>query len=323
MLYTKDVKMKSSIITEVNNMWDKIQIFGPVALWRPGIIIISLAIALLYYLFTGPLKHKAGLKEAPSRKQKTMFYIAVILFYAIKGSPLYLLSHIVLMAHMFQMAVFYFIIPILVIKGIPELWWRKVFNVKILGNILRFITKPLIAILVFNSAFSLYHMPFVLDFSKTNLFIHWAITLWIFFASMCMWWPLLTPIKEQDTMRPLLKILYIFGNGLLITPACALIIFASNPLYATYSQPDAFMKALELCVPADVLQGMNLGGPQIFLNMPLVYDQQAAGILMKVLQEVIFGIVLASVFFKWFRSENKGNDPIPAHLHETNVPQYE
>ncbi|MGM8214351.1 cytochrome c oxidase assembly factor CtaG [Bacillaceae bacterium W0354] len=302
-------------------MWDKIQIFGVHALWKPEIIFVTIVLALLYYLFTGPLKHVTGLEEEPPRKQKFIFYLALLLFYGIKGSPMYLLSHIVLMAHMVQMAVFYFIIPILVIKGIPELWWRKIFNLKIVGSILRLLTKPLIAILFFNLCFSLYHIPAVLDYSKTGLFVHWFIALFIFFAAMCMWWPLMTPIKEQDTIKPLYKIFYVFANGLLITPACALIIFSGEPLYATYSEPDAFMTAMQLCVPLEVLQGMNLGGPQIFLKMPLLYDQQAAGILMKVLQEIIFISVLTTIFYKWFKSENTGIDPIPTQ--DTNVPQYE
>ncbi|RPF56111.1 cytochrome c oxidase assembly factor CtaG [Aquisalibacillus elongatus] len=302
-------------------MWDKIQIFGLEALWNPDIIVITIILGLLYYLFTGPLKHKAGLEETTTRKQKVSVYTALILFYAVKGSPLYLLSHIVLMAHMVQMAVFYLMVPILIIRGLPEVWWRKIFDISGIKHVLNILTKPLIAILFFNTVFSLYHLPVILDFSKTNNLIHWSITLFILFAAFCMWWPLLTPIKEQDTLKPLYKIMYVFANGMLITPACALIIFANDPLYATYSEPDAFMQAMALCVPIDVLQGIDLGGPQLFLNMPLVYDQQAAGIIMKVLQEVIYGGVLARVFFNWYDSENTGVDPMPTQQNLT--PNYE
>ncbi|PKR78508.1 cytochrome c oxidase assembly factor CtaG [Halalkalibacillus sediminis] len=293
-------------------MWDKIQIFGFRALWSPEILLIALILATLYFLFTGPYKHKTGLSEAPSRKQNIYVYTAIALFYIVKGSPLYLLSHIVFMAHMVQMAFFFLVVPILLIKGLPEVWWRKIFATKGLRHVLNLLTKPVIAVLFFNTVFSLYHLPSILDFSKTSNMIHWSVTLFIFFAAFCMWWPLLTPFKDKVLIQPLYKIFYIFANGLLITPACVLIIFADSPLYATYSEPDAFMTALALCVPAGVLQGMNLGGPQIFLNMPLVYDQQAAGIIMKIMQEVIYGAVLANMFYKWFQSENRGIDPLPS-----------
>ncbi|GAA0460394.1 cytochrome c oxidase assembly factor CtaG [Alkalibacillus silvisoli] len=295
-------------------MWDKIQIFGFRALWSPEIILITALLILLYYLFTGPLKHKAGLTEEPSRSQKISMYSALIIFYIIKGSPVYLLSHIVIMAHMAQMAVFYLLVPILVIKGIPVEWWKKVFNAPILKNFLKLFTKPLLAVLLFNVLFSLYHVPFVLDFTKTSNLVHWPVTLILFMFAFFMWWPLFTPIKEQQIMKPLFKILYIFGAGMLLTPACALIIFADTPLYATYSEPDAFMTAMALCVPTSVLDGMSFGGPQVFLNMPLVYDQQAGGIIMKVSQELLYGGFLARIFYNWFKSEDRGVDPLPQEM---------
>ncbi|WP_027963077.1 cytochrome c oxidase assembly factor CtaG [Halalkalibacillus halophilus] len=294
-------------------MWDKIQIFGFRALWSPEIIIITVVLALLYFLFTGPLKHKAGLSEGPTKVQQIQVYSALILFYIIKGSPMYLLSHIVLMAHMGQMAIFYLVIPVLIIKGLPEIWWRKIFNVSGLKHVLNLMTKPLIATLTFNGLFSIYHIPTILDFSKTSNWYHWPLMLIILFAAFLFWWPLLTPFKEKVLMKPLYKVLYIFGSGMLITPACALIIFANEPLYATYSEPDAFMTAMALCVPTSVLSGMNLGGPQVFLNMPLLYDQAAAGIIMKVGQEFIYGVILARVFYGWYHSESsRGIDPLPS-----------
>ncbi|TFB23327.1 cytochrome c oxidase assembly factor CtaG [Filobacillus milosensis] len=302
-------------------MWDKIQIFGFEALWSPEIIIITIILGLLYYLFTGPFKHKSGLTVAPTRRQQIYVYSALILFYIVKGSPIYLMSHIVLMAHMVQMAIFYLVVPILLIKGLPKEWWRKIFNLRGFRHVLNILTKPLIAIIFFNATFSLYHLPAILDFSKTDNLVHWSITLFILFAAFCMWWPLITPLEEQEYIKPLYKIIYIFANGMLITPACALIIFADTPLYATYSEPDAFMAAMSLCVPADVLQGMNLGGPQLFLKIPLVYDQQAAGIIMKVLQELIYGGVLAHVFYNWYNKENRGTDPLPTQQNLT--PNYE
>ncbi|GEN44780.1 cytochrome c oxidase assembly factor CtaG [Alkalibacillus haloalkaliphilus] len=296
-------------------MWDKIQIFGFRALWNPEIIIITLLLILLYYLFTGPLKHKAGLSEGPTKGQKISMYSAIILFYITKGSPVYLLSHIILMAHMAQMAVFYLLVPILVIRGIPLEWWKKVFTTPIVGHFFKLFTRPILALVSFNVMFSLYHVPFVLDFTKTSNLIHWPVTLLLFILAFCMWWPIFTPIKEQMVVKPLFKILYIYGAGMLLTPACALIIFADTPLYATYSEPDAFMTALALCVPPGILDGMNFGGPQVFMNIPLVYDQQAAGIIMKVAQEFIYGAIIARIFYGWFRSERKrGIDPLPQDL---------
>ncbi|WP_411955361.1 cytochrome c oxidase assembly factor CtaG [Alkalibacillus sp. S2W] len=298
-------------------MWDKIQIFGFQALWNPEIIIITLTLVILYYLFTGPLKHKAGLSEAPTKKQKVSMYSALAIFYLVKGSPVYLMSHIMLMAHMGQMAILYLLTPILIIKGIPKEWWSKVFNASGLRHVLSLFTRPLMALVMFNLLFSIYHIPLILDFTKSHITVHWAVTLLLLIFALFMWWPIFGPLEKRVEIKPLFKLLYIFGAGMLLTPACALIIFADTPLYATYSQPDAFMQALALCVPPSVLSGMNLGGPQVFLNMELVSDQQAAGIIMKVSQELLYGGILARLFYNWFQSENqRGIDPLPQDLEQ-------
>ncbi|MET3682019.1 putative membrane protein [Alkalibacillus flavidus] len=295
-------------------MWDKIQIFGFRAMWNPEIIAITVILIVLFYLFTGPLKHKAGLTEEPTRGQKASVYSALVIFYLLKGSPIYLLSHIVLMAHMAQMAVLYLIVPILIIRGIPEQWWQKLFDITGLKHVLNLFTRPLVALVMFNLLFSFYHIPMILDFTKSSTPVHWAVTLLLLVFALFMWWPIFGPLEKRVELKPLFKVLYIFGAGILLTPACALIIFADTPLYATYSEPDAFMQALQLCVPAGVLEGMNLGGPQVFLDMPLVYDQQAAGIIMKVSQEFIYGALLARIFYAWYNSENYGIDPLPQDL---------
>ncbi|MCP8616639.1 cytochrome c oxidase assembly factor CtaG [Salirhabdus salicampi] len=293
-------------------MWSKLQIFGFRALWSPYFLLYVLFIAIAYYLITGPLRQKfGGNVEKPTVKQQVSFYFGLFLLYVMKGSPIDLMSHILLMAHMIQMAFYYLVFPILIIRGIPTWVWQKVFRIKGLSAILRLFTKPLIAVLVFNGLFSIYHIPAILDYSKSHEIVHAIFSIILLFAAFCMWWPLFTPIKEQQTMKPLFKILYIFGNGVLITPACGLIMFSSMPLYATYSDAQAWINALSLCVPVDVLQGITLSGPELFSDITTLHDQQAGGIIMKVLQEFIYGGILAKVFYSWFHSENRGIDPIP------------
>ncbi len=114
-------------------------------------------------------------------------------------------------------------------------------------------------------------------------------------------------------MQPLLKIGYIFANSVLITPACALIIFAPEPLYATYTQGGAWMQAMSLCVPGNVLQGLapGLTGPEMFTPISTLEDQQLGGIIMKIMQEFTYGAILAVVIFSWFRGESNKIDPLP------------
>lgn len=74
-------------------------------------------------------------------------------------------------------------------------------------------------------------------------------------------------------------------------------------MYHTYSDPKVWMEALQLCVPPATLSTLNLSGPEMFNSMPLIQDQQLGGVLMKIIQEIVYGTVLAQVFFKWYRQD--------------------
>ncbi|WP_082234290.1 cytochrome c oxidase assembly factor CtaG [Halobacillus massiliensis] len=295
-------------------MWLELQIFGFRALWSPYYLLFVLLISAFYFYITGP-KRKTG-EKPPTMGQQVYFYSGMLLLYIIKGSPVDLMSHIMFTAHMTQMALYYLLFPILVIKGTPKWIWEKVFYAPVLKPILKVLTTPLISLVLFNGLFSLYHMPVVFDYAKSNEIAHAVITTFILFTAFVMWWSVFSPIKEYDRLSPILKIGFIFANGVLITPACGLIIFAEVPLYATFTESGAWMQAMTLCVPPDVLSGLSgsLSGPEYFTPMPLMEDQQLGGIIMKITQEIIFGILIARIFFGWFNRESDRIDPLPANM---------
>jgi putative membrane protein len=289
-------------------MWQDLQIFGFRALWSPYYALFIAVLAFVYFIF---FINRKDDKQA-TIEQRTYFYLGMLLLYLIKGSPIDLLSHIMFTSHMVQMALYYLVFPILIIKGLPKWVWVKVFELPILKQVLALLTKPLIAIILFNGLFSFYHIPLIFDFAKGNEMAHAVITSTILIAAFIMWWPIFTPIQKMNTLSPLLKIGYMVANGVLITPACALIIFASTGLYDTYGASGGWIDALALCVPTDVLSGLTLTGPEMFSPFGLVEDQQLGGILMKITQEIIYGILLARIFFPWFRNGADKIDPLPA-----------
>ncbi|MDY0408076.1 cytochrome c oxidase assembly factor CtaG [Paracerasibacillus soli] len=240
-------------------MWLELQVFGFRALWSPYFFTFVVCLGIAYYLITGPYRHKFGGNAKPTIGQQVAFYLALVLLYILKGSPIDLLTHIMLSFHMAQMALLYLIFPILIIKGLPVWIWEKVVLNSVLYPFFNFVSNPIISILSFNGLFSLYHMPAIFDFTKSSIIAHTASTIILLIAAFIMWFPVMSPLKEFDRLKPLVKIFYVFGNGVLITPACALIIFSDVPLFAAYSATGAWVQALSLCVPGDVLAGMNFG----------------------------------------------------------------
>ncbi|NMD71958.1 cytochrome c oxidase assembly factor CtaG [Bacillus sp. DNRA2] len=284
-----------------------LDVFGFRALWSPYFLIALIAILVGFFLITVTFQDKFSNSEKLTKKEGILFTTAMVLLYAIKGSPLDLMGHLMFYAHMIQMAMLYLVIAPIFIVGIPNWIWRKVLNNRMVKPLFQFFTRPLIALILFNGMFSFYHVPLIFDVIKTNMWMHAGYTSILFVVALFMWWPLVNKVEEYQTLSGLKKIGYIFADGILITPACALIIFADSPMYATFSDPNAWMQALQLCVPSTTLASLDLSGPEMFNSLSLIDDQQLGGVLMKIIQEVVYGVVLAQVFFSWYKKDKSEN----------------
>lgn len=301
-------------------MWLDLQIFGFRALWSPYFLTFILCITVAYFLITGPMRHRFGKNlTVPTKNQQLFFYSGMLLLYLVKGAPVDVLAHIMMSAHMIQMAILYFIIPIFIIRGLPEWMLRKFIALPIVKPIFKIVTQPIIALAVFNSFFAMYHLPLIFDFTKSHQVIHIIVTLFLFVTAFFMWWPIVTPLKEHNKLQPLLKMAYLLGSILMVSIACALIIFATVPLFNAYSSQGAWVQSLSLCVPTDVLNGLSgeLSGPEMFSPLDAQEDQQLGGIIMMFLQQIIYGVVLGWIFFTWFSKKNMEIDPLPNSLSET------
>lgn len=303
-------------------MWLNLQIFGFKALWSPYFFLFLVGLGCLYFLITGPYRHKFGVSDKPTINQQVLFYLGLVLLYILKGSPVDLLSHIMFSAHMFQTALLYFVFPFLMIKGIPNWLWKRIVNVRGLNPILRFFTKPLIALLFFSSFLALYHMPAIFDFTKSSLIVHGSSTVIILLAAFFMWWVVIPPHKEYEVVTPFVKMLYLMGSAAIITVACALIIFAGSPMYMAYSAEGTWIQAMSLCVPGDVLTGLagDISGPEMFSPLSTIHDQQLGGAIMMVVQQVVYVITIGIIFYtEWFTKDNMSIDSMPTNQEpETN-----
>lgn len=287
-----------------------ISIFGFQALWSPYLFGCLLLVTAFYFLLTVTWRKKFKLSEPLKKSEAAYFVLGIISFYIIKGSPIDLLGHIMFTMHMTQMAFLLLLVPIFFIKGIPWWVWKVIVETPVMRTIFKIFTKPLVSIIVFIGLFSVYHLPSVFDTIKLNETYHLAYTAILFISAIFMYWPLLNNVDGQHEMKNMTKLAYIASNAVLITPACALIIFASSPMYGTYSDSDMWLKAMELCVPSSTLSGLTLSGPELFSSMDLLSDQQVGGVLMKIIQEIIFGVILFKIFRKWWSTERSNQQEI-------------
>jgi len=287
-------------------------------LWSPLFLAAMLLLTAGYFVLIGPLSSRfADPAPVPLRK-RVLFVFGMLALYLAQGGPVSLLGHMMFSFHMVSMALSYLVAVPLIMLGIPEWLWRAALRVNPLRG-LSFLSQPVVAALLFNGLFSLYHIPVIHDYVMLHFAVHRLYYAVLFLTSALMWWTLINPLPEHRMASGLGKIGYIFLNMVLLTPACGLIIFAGEPLYATYSDPETWARAMGYCVsgdPAALLRAF--GGPAFFGIMSPKVDQQVGGIAMKFIQEFIFASMLGFVFYQWYKKENGHDDtevsPPPSDL---------
>jgi putative membrane protein len=247
-------------------------------LLSPGVILFTLVIAAGYLFLTGSGgRYFTGAERVPVRK-KVVFLLGLVIYYAAKG-PISTYGHLLFSAHMTEMALEYLLVPPLLLYGLPS-WFLGPILPKLHG--FRFFTHPLIALLIFNSLFSVYHIPLVFDAIMASSLWMTVSHVLLTIASCLMWWPIVCPVPEADRLSHLQKMAYIFADGVLLTPACALIAFAHTLMYDTFSQ-----------------------APQVFAFLDPLDDQQLGAVIMKIVQEIAYGSVLGYTFFQWVRKQRE------------------
>jgi len=286
-----------------------LEYFSFTELWSPVFLVLMMAVGVLYTFVVGPWRSRFKGNSPVSMKRQISFLLAVFLLYLTMGGPLSVLGHLMFTFHMVNMAISYFVVPTMLIYGIPDWLWRWAFS-RTFWRPFRVLMNPLISLFLFNVLFSFYHMPSIHDWFMTNYKVNAVFYFVLLVSAMMNWWHIQCPVPEWALLTPLRRLGYIFANGLLLTPACVLIIFANAPLFAVYNNPIIWAQAMQYCVsgdPSAILARFN-GGPAFFNLLSAQEDQQLGAIAMKLLQELINIGALFIVFMRWYRHERARED---------------
>lgn len=249
-------------------------------IWSPWALLLVLAVGFAYFWLIRTGTGIPGYSPVPVAKQ-IYFMIGLLLYWVAKGTPIAFYGHAYLFsAHMFQMSLLYLAMPPFLYLGLPEWMVRPVLTHRYVKPFVRVLTHPLLAVVGFNLVFSMYHLPQVFNYLSDVPILHFAFHWFLLLLAMAMWFPIFCPIREWDRMTDLQRMAYMFANGVLITPACAMIIFAPHMMFEIY-----------------------FDAPMLISWLHARNDQQMGGVLMKLMQEIVYGAVLAYSFFKWFRQE--------------------
>lgn len=288
--------------------------FGFVALWNPDIMVMGVIMLTVYYAVIKVFAKEIPGSEPVPRKQQVFFILGVLVIYIGKGSPVYLLGHLMLSVHMLEMTFVYLLAPPLLIMGIPAWVFQNMLRPKVIRKIFTVLTFPVVTMLLFNGLFTFYHFPAIFDFVNTRQDVKALMSLGLFLTAFLMWWPILNPLPDSKKLSDLRKLVYIIINGVLLTPACAYIFLSDSVLYKSFSDPAIWAIMLGYCLPTNIRGDMSVLVAEFFNILPPLQDQKFAGVLMKVLQEIIYVSFLIVVFRRWIKREKGASqiDPLPS-----------
>ena len=185
-----------------------------------------------------------------------------------------------------QLLVFLLIAPPLMLLGLPRWLLRRALRGRVAFRVARFMTRPLIPLILYNVVLAAVHLPPVVDGLGTTQLGSFAVDITILATGFAFWWPALGRLPELQPMSYPGRIGYLMLGIFLPTVPASFFTFADYPIYSLY----------ELAP--------RVGG------LRAVSDQQIAGLLMKLGGGFILFGTMSVMFFRWHAAEETSDVPL-------------
>jgi len=189
--------------------------------------------------------------------------------------------------HMSQHLLFTLVAPPLLIAGMPAWMWRDILRPRWLFVVFRFLTRPVVALILFNGLLLFTHWPEVVEASVRSELTHFTLHVLLVGSAIVMWWPVMSPLVELPALTPPAQMMYLFAQSLTPTIPASFLTFGHTLLYPVYGT-----------------------FPRIW-GISALNDQLIAGLLMKLVGGFILWGFVATIFFRWHaREERDGWDAL-------------
>lgn len=227
------------------------------------------------------------LKRAPTPRQIAAYAAGVLVFWAALTGPFHQLTEARSFSiYIFQQMILVFIAPPMLLAGTPGWMARTLLLNRIVEPVARFLTRPLVAFLLFSSVFTLVHYPLVCDAVCHAHPFYGDVHTLLLATGIVLWFPLMSPLPEYPRLSYPLQILYLFLLMIPMTAVAAPITMAQSVIYSFY-----------------VLEPHPLG-------LSPMADQVLGGLIMWIGQGVYLMFVFSAIFFRWSRRDDEENPPI-------------
>lgn len=206
---------------------------------------------------------------------------AMVLLFAASTWPIHQIGEDYLYsAHMLQHMMLSYFMPPLVLLATPTWLARLLVGTGRTWRIVVFMTKPVVAAVVFNVMVMVTHIPPVVNASVQSAPLHYSLHLLLVLTALLMWMPVVGPFLElrlSDAAKPV----YLFLQSIVPTVPAGWLTFAEGVVYSHYNEP---VRVWGIS-PTD--------------------DQQLAGAIMKIGGSIFLWTLVVFYFFRRFATNWK------------------
>ncbi len=227
-------------------------------------------------------RHEREIGEVTPRRRARFFLIGIAVLWVGADWPIHdLAERYLFFVHMVQHMMFSLVAPPLLIAGMPAWMLRRFLRPRAVATVFRFVTRPLVGLVLFNGVLLFTHWPEIVAISVRSEWSHFGLHVLLVSSALAMWWPVMSPLPEFPSLPAPAQMLYLFLQSLAPTIPASFLTFGTHPLYPVYA---AF--------------------PRIW-GVGVLTDQLLAGLIMKLVGSAILWGFIASIFFRWFRQEER------------------
>jgi putative membrane protein len=268
--------------------------------WHPHVDVWLLLGSVVASYLIAVRRHDRALTpgEQPTPRRKVrLFVLGMAVLWIGADWPIHDLAERYLYSfHMIQHILFTMVAAPILLAGMPAWLLRRALRPRWMMRLARFFTRPLVALVFFNGVLLFTHWPGIVTISVQSQLFHFCLHVLLVFAALVMWWPIVSPLPELPPLPAPGQMLYLFFQSLAPTIPASFLTFGSHPLYPIY---ETF--------------------PRIW-GISALTDQLIAGLIMKLVGGAILWTVIAVVFFRWHRQEERdGWDPLAYHTLEREI----
>jgi putative membrane protein len=258
--------------------------------WQPHpevwfLVLGAVALSLYVVRVIGPKAVPAG-TPVLTRFQAVNLVLGIITLWLASDWPLHDLGEEYLFSlHMVQHLLLSYLMPVFFLLATPA-WLARLVVRPGSGSYrwLRRLSNPIAAGVLFNAVVLFTHWPVVVTAAVESGPVHYAVHVLVVASAVIMWMPVFGPFDDWRISSPTAMV-YLFAMSLLPTVPASWLIFADGSVYDIYDT------------------GFRLWG------VSLSSDQQAAGVVMKLVGGSYLWMWIFVIFFRWAYAQ-QGDDPV-------------